>query len=307
MQIREASDSDIPGILEVLKASLGESSSKKTAEVWRYKHIDNPFGTSLVLLAEENGRIIGVRAFMRWQWQEGTKVYKAFRAVDTATHPKHQGKGIFKKLTLAALKLAEEKGHDFIFNTPNEQSKPGYLKMGWEEIGKLKVSVKPSFNLRSKAFQYEQNIIREGLDSYALANFNKEQQEKQKLFTPKNKEYLNWRYKNCKLQDYFIYEDKDLFVAVYLKNRSRINELRVAELILLDSNSRKKLNKLLKNYAKKTGAQLITASPGVLSWSITSNFGPVLTQKHLSLKSERQFDNKGLGFWNYQLGDLELF
>ncbi len=142
MQIREATENDIPGILNVLKASLGESSSKKTEEVWRYKHIENPFGKSLVLIAAENEEIIGVRAFMRWQWQKEDKVYSAFRAVDTATHPSHQGKGIFKKLTLKALEIGKERGDHFVFNTPNTQSKPGYIKMGWKEVDKLKIQLR---------------------------------------------------------------------------------------------------------------------------------------------------------------------
>ena len=138
MIIREADHTDIPKILNVLKASLGETSSKKTEEVWRFKHIDNPFGESLVLVAEENNYIVGVRAFMRWKWQRGDQVYSAFRAVDTATHPDHQGKGIFKKLTLRALEIGKERGVHFVFNTPNTQSKPGYLKMGWEVVDRLR-------------------------------------------------------------------------------------------------------------------------------------------------------------------------
>jgi len=39
MQIKEAKEKDIPEILEVLRASLGEVSSKKTEKVWRFKHI----------------------------------------------------------------------------------------------------------------------------------------------------------------------------------------------------------------------------------------------------------------------------
>ena len=143
MNIREATQNDIPQILKVLKASLGETSSKKTEEVWRYKHIDNPFGKSLVLVAEEEGEIVGVRAFMRWKWQKGEKIYSAFRAVDTATHPNHQGKGIFKKLTLKALEIGKERGDHFVFNTPNTQSKPGYLKMGWKEVDKLEIQLRP--------------------------------------------------------------------------------------------------------------------------------------------------------------------
>ena len=50
-----------------------------------------------LLVQEDNGRIVGVRAFMQWRWVQEGKVYKALRAVDTATHPDYQGKGIFKR------------------------------------------------------------------------------------------------------------------------------------------------------------------------------------------------------------------
>jgi GNAT superfamily N-acetyltransferase len=307
MQIREATELDIPGILEVLRASLGETSSKKTAEVWRYKHIDNPFGASLVLVAEEDNKLIGVRAFMRWQWQKGEQVYSTFRAVDTATHPDHQGKGVFKKLTLKALELAEKNGDHFVFNTPNAQSKPGYLKMGWKEIGKLKVSLKPFLNLGSKKFEYEQTIKDGGLDDDVLDNLYLKQQKEEKLFTPKNAKYLEWRYKNCKLQDYMIYEDKDIFVAAYLKKRGRFNELRVSEAIALNNENKKKANRKINDYAKKVGAQVVTAAPGTLTWGIKGSFGPVLTQKNLGLTNEELNNFQDLDSWNYELGDLELF
>ena len=34
-------------------------------------------------------------------------------------------------------------GVDFVFNTPNDKSRPGYLKMGWREVGRLPVAVRP--------------------------------------------------------------------------------------------------------------------------------------------------------------------
>ena len=98
MIIRQAKQEDIDSIVVLLQASLGESLLKKSAEIWNFKHVANPFGESTVLLAEENNELIGVRAFMTWRWQMGNQIWNAFRAVDTATHPNYQGKGIFKKL-----------------------------------------------------------------------------------------------------------------------------------------------------------------------------------------------------------------
>src|SRR5688572_14122292 len=141
MEIREAEESDIPEIVSLLKLSLGESLMPKSERYWRWKHLENPFGPSPVLLCREGKELIGVRAFMRWEWVHAGHIYKAVRAVDTATHPKHQGKGIFRKLTLSLVDRCKERGDHFVFNTPNQQSKPGYLKMGWEEVARVPVQI----------------------------------------------------------------------------------------------------------------------------------------------------------------------
>ena len=307
MQIREADHSDISAILDVLKASLGETSSKKTEEVWRYKHIANPFGESLVLVAEEDDEIIGVRAFMRWQWQKGEQVYSAFRAVDTATHPNHQGKGIFKKLTLRALEIGKERGDHFVFNTPNVQSKPGYLKMGWEEVDKLKIQLRPInlLKLKSKNLDYEtsgnEDVIEELLNSY----FN-ELRAADRLFTPKDIAYLKWRYLNNPLQDYLVIFTKEYFIAGYVKERKRFNEFRVSEAIISKKGGKSAKSAILKS-AKTSGAKILSISPDFelhFKTGIIGNFGPILTFKPINL-SQPEFLN--LKSWAYSLGDLELF
>jgi len=307
MQIREADHSDIPGILRVLKASLGETSSKKTEAVWRYKHINNPFGESLVLVAEEESEIIGVRAFMRWQWQKGDQIYSAFRAVDTATHPDHQGKGIFKKLTLKALEIGKERGEHFVFNTPNVQSKPGYLKMGWEEVDKLKIHLRPLnlLQLNNKELEYEtlgnENLIKE------LLNYHlNELKAADRLFTPKDMDYLKWRYLNNPLQDYIVIFAKEYFIAGYVKERKRFNEFRVSEAIISQAEMKSAKSAILK-LAKSSGAKILSTSPDShinFKTGITGNFGPVLTYKPINLIAP---DFLSLESWFYSLGDFELF
>src|SRR5690606_14453301 len=132
MQIRKAFPHDLPEIINLLKASLGESLIPKSEELWNWKHISNPFGASPVLVAEDEGVICGVRVFLRWEYHQSGKVIKACRAVDTAIHPDYQGKGLFKSLTLTLIEQLKEEGVELIYNTPNSQSTPGYLKMGWE-------------------------------------------------------------------------------------------------------------------------------------------------------------------------------
>ncbi len=144
IHVRMYRDEDLPAVLELLRASLGESPLlQRTPQLFRWKHIDNPFGRSVILVAEVNDTIVGLRAFMRWQLDHGGHLIECGRAVDTATHPGYLRRGIFKRLTMEALEVAHEVGLQLIFNTPNEQSRPGYLKMGWSDVGPIRVLIRP--------------------------------------------------------------------------------------------------------------------------------------------------------------------
>jgi GNAT superfamily N-acetyltransferase len=142
---REANPDDTTQILEVLRAALGETPLlKRTAEQWGWKHETNPFGESIVLVATSGDRIAGVRAFMRWRLvAPGDIVLECVRPVDTATHPDFERRGIFRRLTMEALDVARDKGVHLVFNTPNPKSGAGYLSMGWREVGKIGVLVRP--------------------------------------------------------------------------------------------------------------------------------------------------------------------
>ena len=70
------------------------------------------------------------------------RVYRAGRAVDTATHPDWRRRGFFEHMTTALTERLTAEGFDLTFNTPNQFSLPGYLKMGWAEVGRLPLRVK---------------------------------------------------------------------------------------------------------------------------------------------------------------------
>ena len=128
--IRPYDEADEDEVIGLLTAALGGGpAGERPAEFFRWKHQENPFGRSFGLVAEADDRIVGLRAFMRWEFVAGDRRFKAVRAVDTATHPDYQGRGIFSQLTLEALDALRHEA-DFVFNTPNEKSLPGYLKMG---------------------------------------------------------------------------------------------------------------------------------------------------------------------------------
>jgi glycosyltransferase involved in cell wall biosynthesis/predicted N-acetyltransferase YhbS len=142
LEIREATPGDRSAIIELCRASLGWGHDPRFERLFSWKHDRNAFGPSYMWVATDGGRIVGLRAFMRWEFVRGGQVLHAVRAVDTATHPDYQGKGLFTAMTLHGLDEIRADGIDFVFNTPNDKSRPGYLKMGWQEVGKLPVAIR---------------------------------------------------------------------------------------------------------------------------------------------------------------------
>ena len=313
MIIRASHLSDTPAIVQLLKESLGESLLKKTTDIWQYKHEQNPFGPSYVLLAEEASHLIGVRAFMQWRWQKGSEVLQAYRAVDTATHPQHQGRGIFKKLTLQAVSEVQDLSECFIFNTPNEKSRPGYLKMGWEVLGKIRLSLVPtlfySFLLLRKDPSKKQQAIDATAIDHLCSQHNKELEQQNVFFTPKSAAYLAWRYENNPMQSYFISTTTDYYVACYVKRHRYFKELRVAEVVgATTPESRNKLRHYLMTIAFQERCLLITtADKNLFPLRLYGTFGPQMTCRDLTKSQLLLQSSKKMDEWHYSLGDLELF
>jgi len=313
MIIRQAKKEDKPAIVELLKESLGESLLKKSTSIWDYKHVANPFGESYVLLAEEDGELIGVRAFMSWKWQMGNQVWQAYRAVDTATHPNHQGKGIFKKLTLQALADVGKNEACFIFNTPNEKSRPGYLKMGWESLGKISIALVPSLVYTLGSFlnngkKYIQPLTVSALDALCISH-NKALEATGQLFTPKSSAYLAWRYEHNPMQPYQILTGKNWYVAVYQKKHRYFTELRIAEVIGGHTKAaRKEIKAVVTHLALKNRCLLIsTTEKNLFSLKYFGAIGPILTCRDLTAEKEILTKSKQADAWQYAMGDLELF
>jgi GNAT superfamily N-acetyltransferase len=141
--IRHAGPADEPALLRLITLCLGPGSVPRTADFWRWKHTDNPFGPSPMLVAEAEGRIVGLRTFLRWRWRSAGRDVPAVRAVDTVTHPEWRGRGVFSRLTRRLLDEVAAQGTAFVFNTPNRTSGAGYRKLGWATVGRAPLLVRP--------------------------------------------------------------------------------------------------------------------------------------------------------------------
>jgi hypothetical protein len=152
LQSRAATPDDDPAVLDLLRTSLGWRPEDDDESLFVWKHRDNAFGRSPSWVAVSEGAIVGYRTFMRWEFlddaepgkQGAGRVVTAVRAVDTVTHPDFRGRGIFKTLTLQGVGELTLAGTGIVFNTPNDQSRPGYLRMGWSLVGRLPTGILPA-------------------------------------------------------------------------------------------------------------------------------------------------------------------
>lgn len=316
MKIVKAEDKDIPAVVDLLKLSLGESLIPKSEEYFNWKHINNPFGKSYIFLAKEEDELIGVRAFMRWTFIRGTRqLIKAVRAVDTATHPDHQGKGIFKKLTLHAVDVCKQEGIDMVFNSPNNSSRPGYLKMGWLNNGKMPLrvgvgSVIPAlFHEDVYDKYYEKFSINDALD--ALSHEYDFPQTIDAFYTPMSLVYFNWRYKDCPVAKYGAMIERGSYGIIFrLKPVSKFIELRICEVWAENETGKKKLQLALKKLKRSIRPLIVSCAPTVLSKSNLGLFGPYQLGPITTIRPLATTDL--IGFkdflnWEPSIGSMELF
>lgn len=204
-------------VLEAVGESLpGSEATRKTTHYWQWKHLDNPFGvsTGTLGLGATAGDVVGVRSFMRWKLAESSQgngaLRNAVRSVDAVTAEAWRGRGVFRCLTLAALDALEHEDVDLVFNTPNQNSAPGNLKMGWQCVGDVPLYVRPL-----RPFRLAQHVLRARLGGrseegaaplsalprwattpqvMALVDSHERARAGAGLRTPRSAAYLSWRY-----------------------------------------------------------------------------------------------------------------
>ena len=234
-EVRNFQAEDTGSVLDLMQLGLGGGPSGTRDEIfWRWKHYDNPFGRSIVLVATNGtGHIAGLRTFMQWHFRAGNRVVKAVRAVDTVTHPEHRRFGVFTTLTTKAVQQAKNSGVDVIFNTPNNSVLPGYLKLGWSHVSFVRPLVKvlnyPRFvsgiirNRKrrqssgqppaNQSYRYKLPLIADFLKrSEAVEELlrSNNQMRGERLSTDQSIDYLRWRYSEYPNAEYAVlYQEKN--------------------------------------------------------------------------------------------------
>lgn len=322
LTVRRATPADRDEIIELCRAALGWAEQDPNEAFFAWKHDDNAFGASPSwVAADADGRIVGLRVFLRWRFRtpEGM-TFSAVRAVDTATHPDWQGRGIFTRLTLGAIPDLRADGVDVVFNTPNDKSRPGYLKMGWSTVGRVPVGVRPSSpaslgpmaRARTAAELWSEPTTA-GLDAAealsdtdAVARLLARLPVPRRITTDRSPEYLRWRYSFAPLRyRVALVSDRveDGLVVFRVRRRGAALECAVVDVLTPHPAG---AARLLAGLGRSTGADYLLqcAGPAALRQGFVPapQLGPILTWKPICRTGVPRMRELEL-----TLGDIELF
>jgi len=312
VQIRAATDGDTAEILNVMRAALGETPLlKRTAGLFEWKHAKNPFGPSIVLVAEVGDRVVGVRSLMRWELESRNgALYRCVRPVDTATHPEFARRGIFRVLTESALDVAREDGVDLVFNTPNPKSFAGYVKMGWNEVGWIGAYIRPRVGKAISVDPEELPTLEQGIPAanpYEPAALVA--RDPIGLRTPRTNRYLSWRFMEHPRARYgWIKSSQEGGAVVRVSSRNGRSETVVTDL-LGDAGARE-----IREVTRSSRARYVATwfAPGTpeLSAVVSGGMFKVPGLKTLRLValplSRLDIDVTDLRSWDFATSDLEL-
>ncbi len=325
VELRRAAADDRAPVLELLGTALGWVPHDATAAFFSWKHDDNPAGASPAWLAvSEDGTLLGYRTFLRWDFVSPSgERHRAVRAVDTATHPDARGRGIFRALTLHALEGLAAEGTSFVFNTPNAQSRPGYLKMGWRDLGRVPTSVTVSGlgglvrlpEARTAAAKWSEPSSAgypagELLAHPSVSELVDGQPRPSGLATRRTVEHLRWRYGFGPLcyRAVTLGADPGEGLAVFrLRRRGASVEAAICE-VLAPGGDPATVRRLLRSVVRLSGADHLIRLGGPLvdraGFVRITRLGPRLTVRPLGAADHAPVDVAG---FDLRLGDVELF
>jgi hypothetical protein len=318
--MRRAVPADDAAIIGLLCSTLGWTDDERHRALFAWKHQHNPRGPSPAWVAFDEEGLVGLRIFMRWAFRIGHERITAVRAVDTATHPRAQGRGIFRALTMQGVEELTAEGVDWVFNTPNGQSAPGYLSMGWRRVGKLPVAVRPTlkgvprlvfarrpadlWSLATSAGEDARSVLDDaaGVDELVAGIFP----AAGKVGTDLTATYLRWRYGG----DPIAYRAlligptiRDGVVFFRLRRRGPATEAVIADVLIPGGDGRvagRLCRQALQSSAADYGVGIGCVRPR--RWVPVPGGGPLLTWRALA-----RHDPPPLGDWGLSTGDIELF
>ena len=189
-----------------------------TGEEFDWWFAQNPAG-SLMSVARENGRVLGVASHSLFRMILGGEERLASFSVHATTDPAARGRGIFVGLERKHEEEACERGAAVVLAFASEPTAPLFLgPLGWSEIGRLRIWARP-FPVGRKAREPAASFDTEGDEAASWPNH-----------VVRDAEYLTWRYLDSP-RDYVAFRVGDGYAVLGHKRHRGRNVALVADLV----------------------------------------------------------------------------
>lgn len=115
---------------------------KFEVNVLKWLYIKNPCGFAVGFDAYEGDELAAHYVCIPVSIRLNGKIEKALLSLNTATHPRYQGKGLFTKLAELTYQAAADQGFDYVYGIANANSTPGFVrKLGFQLVQSLNAKV----------------------------------------------------------------------------------------------------------------------------------------------------------------------
>jgi hypothetical protein len=192
-----------------------------------------------------------------------------------------------------------------IFNTPNADSRPGYLKMGWSEVGSIGVLARPAIKRRGSS---DDEIAGHYIRNVETFSGSPSDRPPRGLRTPRSESYLKWRYEGHPTARYTTVSTETALAFVRSNVRNGRRELVISDVMGADPRS------AFRAVIKESTADYTVAWHGRGSperrAAIAAGLFPVPGLKALTLVARPLADipdaTAGMSSWDFSIGDFEL-
>lgn len=133
MAIRAYRASDWSSVVGVLEATYGRTGARE--DLYERWNLRCPVALSRAQVAESGERIVGVQPLLTYDWRVRGTPLQGGVLTGVAVHPDFRRRGVFRALVDACIREAWGAGADFVITMPNDRSYPGFVRMGWVDLG----------------------------------------------------------------------------------------------------------------------------------------------------------------------------
>jgi GNAT superfamily N-acetyltransferase len=278
--------------LRLLRGAWGQGSMSVEEFDWWFR--DNPAG-SLMSVARENGRVIGVASHSLYRMVLSGQHRLASFSVHATTEESARGQGIFPALERKHEDDAEAQGAAVVLAFASKPTAPIFLgPLGWTEVARLRVWARPlpRLRLRSRAAQ---RVTKFELSGDAAAGWPNH--------IVRDAEYLNWRYLRSP-RDYAAFQIGGGYAVLSHKRHRGQAIALIADLV---GPVRPLLRACIA--AVKPGTRALVALPGRGEHAayLSMGFVPSPMSLHFMGKALAGELDTNRAAWRFTLGDTDFF